>query len=81
MALRKVNRGTQQGTERTRGTRLSGDPSKIELILFIPDTPFPSLGRSRLHSVEVKYLGLILDIKLSWKPNGEEKERKTLITL
>ena len=66
---------------------LAVNPSKTEMVLFtkrykIPNVPLPSFGGSRLQPVDkVKYLGLILDRKLSWRPNIEERVKKASVAL
>ncbi|XP_054085715.1 uncharacterized protein LOC128921627 isoform X1 [Zeugodacus cucurbitae] len=61
--------------------------TQTELVLFtrrykIPNVTLPSLRGSSLQPADkVKYLRLILDRKLSWKPNIEERVRKTSVAL
>lgn len=63
-----------------KGCDLSVNPTKTEVVLFtrrrrIPEYRLPILGGSRLILTgEVKYLGVILDSKLTWKRNIEERE-------
>lgn len=63
---------------------LGVNPSKTELVLFtrkykIPSFTLPSIGGTTLNlSKEAKYLGIVLDSKLSWKRNSEERMKKAL---
>ena len=78
---RKVNRGTSQGG------LVVNDPSKTKMVLFtrsyrVPNVPLPTFVDSRLQPIgKVKYLRLILDRKLSLKPNIEERVRKASLAL
>lgn len=71
----------------TANNGLSLNPSKTELILFsrkykIPAFEPPSVNGVQLQLTgQVKYLGIILDRKLSWKPNVEERVRKASVAL
>lgn len=66
---------------------LAVHPSKTELVFFtrkykIPDAGHPFVGDQRLQlSNKGKYLGLILDGKLSQRPNIEERTRKVSAAL
>jgi hypothetical protein len=61
---------------------LGVNPNKTELILFtrkykIPNFTPPKLeGKILVLSKETKYLGTVLDSKLSWKRNVEERMKK-----
>ena len=61
---------------------LGVNPNKTELVLFtrkykVPDFKLPKMdGRTLALSKETKYLGIILDSKLSWKRNVEERMKK-----
>ena len=63
---------------------LGVNPSKTEIVLFTRRTKIPEFRRPRLNGItlslssEAKYLGIILDSKLSWKRNIEERTRKGL---
>ncbi|KAL7726428.1 hypothetical protein ACLKA6_004568 [Drosophila palustris] len=63
---------------------LGANPQKTELVLFTRKTKIesfrlPTLGGTQLKlSKEAKYLGVILDSKLSWKRNSEERMKKAL---
>ena len=66
---------------------LTQNPMKTELVLFtrknvIPEFTLPMTDEVKLNlGIQVQYLGLILDRKLSWKPNIEERAKKTLEVL
>lgn len=66
---------------------LGVNPSKTKLVLFtrkraIPDFRPPTLGgRSLSLSNEARYLGIILDSKLNWRSNIEERARKASVAL
>lgn len=63
---------------------LGVNPSKTELVLFtrkykIPPFRKPKMdGQELTLSNEAKYLGIILDSKLTWKRNTEERRKKAL---
>ena len=63
---------------------LGVNPSKTDLIPFtrkykIPSFKLPKMDGTELTlSTEAKYLGVILDSKLSWKRNTEERMKKAL---
>ncbi|KAH8292936.1 hypothetical protein KR044_009660, partial [Drosophila immigrans] len=55
------------------------NPQKTDLVLFtrrykIPSFKLPTLGGTK----EAKYLGVILDSKLSWRRNSVERMKKAL---
>ena len=64
---------------------LGVNASKTELILFSRRHKLPTFNLPKLDSTEiklsdkVKYLGIVLDRKLSWKLNVEERRKKALI--
>ena len=66
---------------------LGVNPTKTELVLFtrkykIPSFRLPSLGGVTLTlSDEAKYLGTVLDRKLLWNRNVEERSKKGLMAL
>lgn len=66
---------------------LGVNSTKTELVLFtnrhkIPDFKKPILGRQELSlSDEAKYLGIILDRKLNWNKNMEERRKKAFNAL
>ena len=66
---------------------LSVNPQKTELVLFTRRYKIPafepiSLGDTVLDiKTKAKYLGIILDSKLSWKLNIEERVKKASCTL
>lgn len=66
---------------------LAVNSSKTELVLFtrkhrIPEFRTPQLdGTSLVVSESVKYLGLILDRKLNWGPNLDERVKKAEVAL
>lgn len=61
---------------------LSVNPSKTELVLFTRKYKIPTLRPPRLNNVRLgfsnsaKYLGVILDRKLLWNLNTEERIKK-----
>lgn len=67
------------------GCGLGINPSKTELLLFttkskIPQYRLPSLGGQELKlSNTAKYLGVILDSKLNWKYNIEQRIKKAYV--
>lgn len=66
---------------------LGVNPKKTELVLFtrrykIPEFPLPKIDGVPLKlSSEAKYLGIILDSKLTWKRNIEERSKKAINAL
>lgn len=64
---------------------LSVNPEKTDLMLFTNKTKLPNFNKPRFRgteldlSMKVKYLGVILDPKLNWKPNIEERARKVAL--
>lgn len=79
-ALKELSRWAEQ-----KG--LGVNPRKTELVLFtrkrkIPNFTLPKLdGTTIVLSSEAKYLGVILDSKLTWKRNVEERMKKGLNAL
>ena len=69
----------------TRNCGLNINPQKTEMVLFtnkrkIPQFDTPSVGGTPLKiSDSARYLGLILDRKLTWKMNIEERIKKANI--
>jgi len=63
------------------------NPGKTELVLFtkrykIPEVIPPSLNGTRLVFTDrARFLGLILDSKLSWRPNTTERVKKATMAL
>ena len=63
---------------------LGVNPSKTELVLFTRKYKVPSFRLPRLNGItlelwkEAKYLGVVLDPKLSWKRNAESRMQKAL---
>lgn len=70
-----------------KGCGLCANPAKTELMLFttrtkIPVFECPILDGVRLHlTSKVKYLGVILDPKLNWKSNVDDRARKAYVAL
>ena len=66
---------------------LSVNPRKTELMLFTKKTKVPNFNLPKLNGVsltltkQAKYLGVILDPKLSWKSNVEYRVKKANIAL
>lgn len=64
---------------------LGVNADKTELVLFTRRYKIPKFNLPRLNGAEIqlsdkaKYLGIILDRKLNWKLNIEERRRKALI--
>lgn len=71
----------------SKGSGLGVNPAKSELILFtrrhkIPFFKLPEIGGQPLKLKEsARYLGLILDRKLLWRENIEERVRKATVAL
>ena len=67
------------------GSGLGVNPSKTELVLFTTKTKIPGFRLPRLQGCELqlsnnaKYLGIILDAKLSWNLNIEHRVRKATV--
>lgn len=70
-----------------RGCGLGVNPLKTELVLFTRRYKIGEFRRPRLDGIELslsseaKYLGVILDQKLNWKRNSEERMKKGLNAL
>ena len=79
MACRIIERWCEE-------TGLSVNPSKTEMILFakrrnLEDFREPTLyGRPLTRLTRVKYLGITLDDKLSWKPHVDLVVNKAIAT-
>ena len=64
---------------------LGVNPSKTELVLFTTKTKIPSFKLPRLKNCEIplsnnaKYLGIILDSKLSWKLNTQHRVKRATV--
>lgn len=64
---------------------LNVNAAKTEIVLFTRKYKIPAFRNPRVGGVDIpitdkaKYLGIILDRKLSWHPNLEERKKKALI--
>lgn len=64
---------------------LGVNPRKTEVMLFTTKTKIPKFDPPRLSGIEIplsthaKYLGVILDRKLSWKRNAEHRVQKATV--
>ena len=69
-----------------RGHKLSVNPGKTEMVLFTHKRkvdkfkPIRLFGKELSRSDQVKYLGVILDSKLTWKAHLESKYNKAVAT-
>ncbi|KMQ87436.1 reverse transcriptase [Lasius niger] len=78
----RVGLGLKLLHEWTKGCGLGVNPDKTELVLFTRKKKIQSFTTPKLDgkllslSSEAKYLGVVLDSKLNWKRNVEERVRK-----